>query len=236
MKTIEGGHPAALMSDPIPPLQRVQEAGGGQNRESFAQGKEVSVARHKEGPLRFGEREEIVVVRVPRVVRPRWRVRSDACLATQKIDQRRSLISCDVPAKLRISQSLLELAKQRVRHDQFEIASQPTRESLRGRASSGKQGRDENVGIENDAHRSAPAPPRPFLRLGCERKCRILGEIVALPESIEQIKSKLSAQGFLDYLAIALARSRPADANRAENVLVDGQRRASLWHIRIIAS
>lgn len=75
-----------------------------------------------------------------------------------------------------------------------------------------------------------------MLRLDCEPQRTLLAEIVALPQTLEQIEAELPPKRFLDHFAVAFTRACAPNLDRAQDFLVDGQRGSHLGHIRIISS
>jgi hypothetical protein len=60
-----------------------------------------------------------------------------------------------------------------------------------------------------------------MLSLDSERSRLFLGQIVSLPESLEQIEPELAPERLLDDLAIALAGAGCPNFHRAENTFVN---------------
>jgi hypothetical protein len=193
----------------------------------------VLVARDENCSLRLGEREEVVVVGVGGAARGRVVVgREPHCLA-EKLDNRAGLVYCDPLANLPVRERPREFGQQRPRDDQLELASEPTRDNVCRRSASGEERGDEDVGVEDGAQ-SAAAGACLVLGLDGELEGLPLAQIVSLPQAIEQVETELAAQSLFDYLAIALPGPSSAHLDRAQNLLIDCERRPHLGHICII--
>jgi hypothetical protein len=74
------------------------------------------------------------------------------------------------------------------------------------------------------------------LRFDGERERLVLTDVVALPETLEQVEAELATQRVLDHFAVTLASASAANLHRPQYVLVDRQRRPHLRHNNIMAS
>jgi hypothetical protein len=81
-----------------------------------------------------------------------------------------------------------------------------------------------DVGVQNGAHGQRAR------RLSC-----CFAQPVALPEALEQIEPEVAPQRLLDHLAVAPAAAGRTDLDRAQDILVDGKRRAYPCHEFIMA-
>ena len=97
-----------------------------------------------------------------------------------------------------------------------------------------EEGRNENVGIENDSHESAASSG--VLSLDGERRGLILGKVVTGPQASDEVEAEVAPEGFLNDLAVAPSGARRLDLDGSKYVFVDCQRCPRLRHSRIIAS
>jgi hypothetical protein len=187
------------------------------------------------GSRNLSEGKQVVVARVTRATRRRWRIGFLDGGAAEELDELTGFLSCYSRSQLRVGERSLELGQEALGDDELEVTGEPAREDLRRCPARREQSRYEDVGVEDSAH-SAPSTPSFVLRLDCECGSILLGEIVSLPETIEQIKAELAPKRLLDDLAVPLARAGGPDLDRAQHVLVDRERCTNLRHICILAS
>jgi hypothetical protein len=216
-------------------LERPDEVSRAADREPISELEKMLIARDDDRFLALGQRKQIVVAGVAGAARRRGRVwRMDGGLVEER-DEFGGVLRRYSRPQLRIGERTFEFGQQAFGDDELEVASQPTREDLRRRPARGEQSRNENVGVEDSSH-SAPTTPSLVLSLDRERGRLFLGQIVPSPETVEQVEPKLAPKRLFDDFAVALAGPRTANLDRAEDFLLDRQRRADLRHIRIIAS
>ena len=153
----------------------------------------------------------------------------------QPLDGGVRVVGRDALAELGIRERSLELRKQEGRDDELEAAGPPSLKQARGGADRRDERGDDDVRVEDRAQRSASRPGR-VLRLHRQGDRVRFRQGRSAPQALEEVESQVAAEGFLDDLAIALARPRGADLDPPKDVLVDRQRRSYLCHTGIIAS
>src|SRR5213593_293985 len=116
------------------------------------------------------------------------------------------------------------------RRDQLIFAVDPASKDLSGSSTWGQERRNENVRVKDCAHSVARGVSHLVLRLNRQGDRFVLWHIVTRPDALEEVEAELTAQRILDHLAVAPARARCADLDRAEDLLVDGERGAYLRH------
>src|SRR5262245_14017236 len=144
-----------------------------------------------------------------------------SCLP-EKIDEGGRLLGRDTRPQLSVAERPLELRQECFGNDKLEVTCAPALEGARGRAGARKQARNENVRVENRTHASAPAS-RPSLCFECQSRCLVFGEVIALPETIEQVESQLAPKRLLNHLTIALTGVGAVHPDCTEDLLVDRQ-------------
>ena len=85
------------------------------------------------------------------------------------------------------------------------------------------------------SHADAPSA-RLVLRLDRQRDGLVVGELCPLPEALDEIEAEIPAEGLLDHLAVAPARSCCAHLHGSKDFLVDRERRPHFRHHGILAS
>ena len=69
---------------------------------------------------------------------------------------------------------------------------------------------------------SAPLAPGGVLGLDGQVHCLLLRQIIAGPQTIEQVETEVLAQGLLDDLTVALAGPCGAHFDRSQDIIVNG--------------
>jgi hypothetical protein len=124
--------------------------------------------------------------------------------------------------------------EQRRACDDLDLSLERSCEKRRRSSASRKSGRDENVGVEYDAH--ALGATRFVLRLDRQAQGLVLLEVSRLPHPVKEVEAELPSERLLDHVAVPASRSRSLDPHGTKDAFVQGDRGASLRHIRTIAS
>ena len=205
-------------------LEPVKKGACGLDRKVIGEREQMLVAGDKDGSLAFGEGKQVVVPGVCGMVRGSRRIGCEDRAVAKQRDVVRCLTRRDPRAELGVGERPLEFREQRFRDDELEVAGEPARDELSGRAARREEGGDEDVRVEDDAH-SAPTSPRLVLGLDGERCGLLFAHVVAVPQPLEQVEAELTPQRCLDHRAVAFAGARPADLHGAQDVLVDREGR-----------
>lgn len=194
----------------------------------------MPVSRDKDGPLVLGKRHEVVVATVGRTAGDDRRVGCEHSSISEQCDEIGRIVGRNQSANPRVYEGSFELSQKQVRHDELELAGQPARDDVRGRAAGREQSCDQDVRIEDGSH--SAAAPRLVLSVDGEVERLLLTELAVLPQPVEEVEAEAVAQRFFDDLSVALTGSRGTDLDGAEDRLVDGQSGSNFRHHRIVAS
>jgi len=216
-------------------LELLEELTRRQDRQPVAENEEVGIPGNQRRALAHGEREHVIVARVGRPNRRRpFGIWDELSQRAKHADEAIGVRPRDSLPDPRIRERSLDLREQRLANDDFEFTGKPLLDEPRRRACPRDQGRDEDVGVEDDAHPLGRAAL--MLSLHGEADCLVFGEIGSIPDPFEQIEAEIATKRLLDHVAVTAAAAGGLHAHGTQNPLVERNRRSRLGHNRIIAS
>jgi hypothetical protein len=162
----------------------LEELARRQNGYLVAENEQVGISGNHRHLLARGKSEQVIIAGVCRPNRRRpFGIGNELGQRAKHVDEAIGVCRCDAFADLRITQRPVDLCKQRLADDELELTGKPELEEPCRRACPRDQRRDENVGVEDNAHTLGRTTL--MLSLHGERVGFVFGENGSTPDPFE---------------------------------------------------